>query len=423
MKIKISETFKIILIFAIALGVAIPIIWRDYAQAIVVTSPPRLIQTNDVTGAMILDRTITGMDIASSTDLWVTNFNVSNFTATNTLSLPTGSITSAFVANDSILNEDINSSAAIADTKLAQITTAGKVSGAALTNLANIPAGAGIIPSANAPGASYISTLISAGDYLNTGSAVFVNSGTTTYLTLNAAQDNEAAFGHDTATATSSQSFILTEQVAIGGVTVFVRKEAAPADNALFSIQGDSGGSPDGVKIVSLSIVGSTLSATLAAKTLYLPFTSATASTTYWIVAERDGAKSGTNFYFWATMTANPYANGLMKAFSAGSWSADATRDIYAVVLGANMERVWKTSAVASTTALTVGFAKAATATSSTATIIVNGLINVFSGLTTGANYFLGNASGTISTVKGTGNRWIGRAIATTTLLFVPNFE
>jgi hypothetical protein len=50
-----------------------------------------------------------------------------------------------------IVNADIDASAAIADTKLAQISTAGKVSGAALTGLASIPSGAGVIPAANVP--------------------------------------------------------------------------------------------------------------------------------------------------------------------------------------------------------------------------------------------------------------------------------
>lgn len=49
----------------------------------------------------------------------------------------------------SIANADIAAGAAIADTKFATISTAGKVSGAALTALANIPSGAGLIPVAN----------------------------------------------------------------------------------------------------------------------------------------------------------------------------------------------------------------------------------------------------------------------------------
>ena len=50
-----------------------------------------------------------------------------------------------------ITNAKVHTSAGIVDTKLAQITTASKVSGAALTLLPNIPAGAGLIPIANIP--------------------------------------------------------------------------------------------------------------------------------------------------------------------------------------------------------------------------------------------------------------------------------
>lgn len=45
----------------------------------------------------------------------------------------TGCVTSGMIADGSIINADINASAAIADTKLATISTAGKVSGSAIT--------------------------------------------------------------------------------------------------------------------------------------------------------------------------------------------------------------------------------------------------------------------------------------------------
>ncbi|MBI5466090.1 MAG: hypothetical protein HY974_02255, partial [Candidatus Kerfeldbacteria bacterium] len=58
--------------------------------------------------------------------------------------------------------------ASISDSALAQITTAAKVSGAALTNLANIPAGAGTIPAANTPlGAAIESSEITDGAIVN----------------------------------------------------------------------------------------------------------------------------------------------------------------------------------------------------------------------------------------------------------------
>ena len=65
-------------------------------------------------------------------------------TADRTLTLPdvtgtivstadTGTVTSTMIANDTIVNADINASAAIVDTKLATIATAGKVSNSATT--------------------------------------------------------------------------------------------------------------------------------------------------------------------------------------------------------------------------------------------------------------------------------------------------
>jgi len=59
------------------------------------------------------------------------------------------SIVSADISDGTITNTDISGAADIADSKLATISTAGKVSGASLTSLSSIPAGAGIIPSAN----------------------------------------------------------------------------------------------------------------------------------------------------------------------------------------------------------------------------------------------------------------------------------
>lgn len=54
-----------------------------------------------------------------------------------------------------IVNADISAAAAIADSKLAQITTASKVSGAALTSLTSVPSGAGALPTANLPTIPY----------------------------------------------------------------------------------------------------------------------------------------------------------------------------------------------------------------------------------------------------------------------------
>lgn len=58
-------------------------------------------------------------------------------------------VKAANINDGEIANADIAAGAAIDDTKLAIINEPGKVDGAALTGLANIPAGAGLIPAAN----------------------------------------------------------------------------------------------------------------------------------------------------------------------------------------------------------------------------------------------------------------------------------
>ena len=62
-----------------------------------------------------------------------------------------GAVGTSEIADTSIVNDDVSASAEIVDTKLATISTAGKVDGAAITGLANLPGGAGGIPSANLP--------------------------------------------------------------------------------------------------------------------------------------------------------------------------------------------------------------------------------------------------------------------------------
>jgi hypothetical protein len=74
------------------------------------------------------------------------------------------------VENSSVINignADISASAAIAPSKLAQITTASKVSGAALTSLTSVPSAAGVLPIANIPSSIPYSKLALTGAVLN----------------------------------------------------------------------------------------------------------------------------------------------------------------------------------------------------------------------------------------------------------------
>jgi hypothetical protein len=62
--------------------------------------------------------------------------------------------------NGNIDNANISASAAIVDTKLATISTANKVSGAAFASLSSVPAGAGEMPAANVAGGTATNALV-----------------------------------------------------------------------------------------------------------------------------------------------------------------------------------------------------------------------------------------------------------------------
>lgn len=82
--------------------------------------------------------------------------------------------------NGNITDANISASASITDTKLGQITTASKVSGAALTTLGSIPTGGGTIPTKNGgTGGDMSSATIGSDPYFSaTGVMSALSSGT-----------------------------------------------------------------------------------------------------------------------------------------------------------------------------------------------------------------------------------------------------
>jgi hypothetical protein len=98
-----------------------------------------------ITGALEIGNSGSLVFEGSTNDGNETTLTVADPTADRTITLPnvtgtvittgdSGTVTSTMIADGTIVNADINASAAIADTKLATITTAGKVSGSAITS-------------------------------------------------------------------------------------------------------------------------------------------------------------------------------------------------------------------------------------------------------------------------------------------------
>ena len=102
---------------------------ETYADTVVATEASN--RATAITNAIITTEGYT--DLAISTE--VTNRNSAILTATTGIvkTTDTGSVTSAMILDGTIVNADISSSAAIADTKLATITTSNKVANSATT--------------------------------------------------------------------------------------------------------------------------------------------------------------------------------------------------------------------------------------------------------------------------------------------------
>lgn len=126
--------------------------------------------------------------------------DLANDTITTT-QIATSGVGTAEIADGVITNTDISASAGIVDTKLATISTAGKVDGAAFTNLPNIPAGAGLIPVANVPSAG-VAQLTSPARSLGTNYQNTSGKNLIIYATIEVERGSSAANGnHGTVTA------------------------------------------------------------------------------------------------------------------------------------------------------------------------------------------------------------------------------
>lgn len=192
--------------------------------------------------AQIADGVIVGADIADN--------------AIVTAKIATDGVESSDIKDGEIVNADISASAGIVDTKLATISTAGKVDGAALTNLANIPAGAGLIPVANVPSAG-VGQLSSPARSLGTNYQNTTGKNLIVYASIECSRGTSATNGnHGTATAymdsTSTPTTIVAQgastQGATGANNEDWQKQVIPLvfivpNNSYYRITGTSAGS------------------------------------------------------------------------------------------------------------------------------------------------------------------------------------
>jgi len=216
---------------------------------------------------------------------------------------------------------------------------------------------------------------------------------------------------------------IPTQATTVSAVVVRLRTQGTPTDNVYMTIEGDSGGSPDGTPITngtSADLAAGDIAAAFGAETLSFAGNPVLAAgTTYWFVLQRDSTLSDTNYYEADSKANGSYGNFDTKTYTT-SWG-DTTSQLYFDITATGYDgfSYYKADGNDLHLNLFLGFVNATVAIGDTVTLIANGIVSGFTGLTTGAKYYVQDTAGTIGTTNGTYDILVGIAISTTQLVIL----
>lgn len=299
--------------------------------------------------------------------------------------------------NGGITNANISASAAIVDTKLDTISTAGKVSGAALASLGSVPSGGGILPGANG----------------GTANGFFAVTGPTTSL-------KTFTFPNASATVLTSNSAVTVAQGGTGATTL-TGLVVGNGTSAFTTVTAPSG-----------TVVGTSDTQELTNKTLNASVGKGTwtASGTWTLPAITLGGdvtfSENVALVLDPALSADGKYCGVTESVTAGETIAFG--DL--VYLKAADSRYWLTDADADATA---GAVKVAMAVSSgtagnSMTVLHYGKVRAdanFPALTVGAPVYISTTAGDIQVAQPSGTddviRIVGYALTTDEILFNPS--
>lgn len=143
----------------------------------------------------------------------------------------------------------------------------------------------------------------------------------------------------DNSTVKVAQGFQQSESGPVTVIEVKLIKVGTPTGNIWFTIEGDSGGVPDGNALVTSAKMDVSRIPTTALN-MAIPCyegTSLSASTQYWLVAQGDWTVSAANYIGWRMDgSAGSYASGSKALYDSDTagWTTDTDDDMYFVVYG-----------------------------------------------------------------------------------------
>jgi hypothetical protein len=340
--------------------------------------------TGTVTSTMILDGTIVNGDINASAAIAYTKLSLSNSIVNADINASAAIVYTKLSLSNSIVNADINASAAIVDTKLATISTAGKVANSATT-------------ATNANTASAIVARDASGNF---------SAGTITAALTGAASSNVLKAG-DTMTGklnlAGNDSFRLIESLntSASSAVQFYIEHNLGATNI-----GNARGVLNLVSTGALTIGGS-VALTASNFNTYAPTLTGTGASGSWNInaaTVTNGALTTGNLSQFAATTSSQLAGVISDETGSGALVFGT-----APTFTTSVDSSATFSAFSSSTALTIGYSSTATSTTNISTGAVA------SATTKTVNLGTGGAAGSTTNIN------IGSSVGGTTTISSPN--
>lgn len=433
-----------------------------FATAYVRYGPAAQLGTGDIKTLHILDSTILSADMANYNSLILASSTIGSLTATSSATLPAGSITSANILNSEIVNADINTSAAVAYSKLnltgsllnADISTAAAISTQKIATTSttffindiaqtmdgiktftSIPVLPASDPTADNQAArklyvdnASLGTIYkyTAGTAIPSNTAVFV---ATTTNTDGDVQGWAVGTGQPCGQAAPNvgqcaETTLETFHRAVTSIDLRLIKNGSPTDNVVVSLQTTTGDVPSDIQIASTTVAASSIGVSFATTTFTFTNPPVLAGNTkYALVIGRSGARDNTNYIGTDIEgVTTRYVNGHHKPYTS-SWLDQTTHDMTFKLnyVGTTADSLYISNASSVLLASsTIGYVKTGVASGATATVITSGTWTGLGGLTTLGEVFLSTASGLIGGTTGAVNYKMGWAVSSTTALIKP---
>lgn len=215
-------------------------------------------------------------------------------------------------------------------------------------------------------------------------------------------------------------------------IVAMLAKQGAPADNCYLTVETDSASAPSGTPIsngTSNTVSGASLQTYLAqqAFTFASAFT-LTAGTPYWVVFNRDGANSDTNYYYIAGAQYNSNGGSAggtnvdyasfkgMSMTTGGSWGTanNILPYIEIVPTSTGSFTAWQSDADASVDVMRnyQGLVVTTGSAGASGTMYLSGIIPGFTGLIPKADYYVSTTKGAISATSS--GQFVGNAVSAT---------